>query len=51
MKIEQGEGIHNCDQKNCTETRRVNVRNSSQFFCPHIDKVLTAVKDGLVVTV
>ena len=49
MKIEEGEGIHFCDQKKCTETRRFNIRNHKQFLCAHIQKVLAELESGLIV--
>ena len=30
--------INHCDNTNCVELRRMNVRNNTQFCCAHVQK-------------
>ena len=51
VQIFQDEGqIHQCDQRKCTELRRKSVRNSTQYTCPHVEKVLLDKEAGTIVT-
>ena len=49
--VDGDEMIHFCDQKKCAEIRRFNVRNSTQFLCAHIEKVLEALEHDVVISV
>ena len=46
--FDTGDDINFCTKLDCTENRRIAIRNSKQFQCAHIEKVLQEVYEERV---